>query len=62
MRKASRAAVAPPALAVAAVATAPRPAAPTTKRDIIMKGHQKNDLFALLIIIFYIPPKKETNV
>jgi hypothetical protein len=34
MRKASRAAVAPPALAVAAVAAVPRPAAPTTKRNI----------------------------
>jgi hypothetical protein len=54
------AAAAPP-LAIAAVAPVPRPATPTTKRDIIMKGHQKTTCLLCLLLYSKVPPKKGTN-
>ena len=57
MRKASRAAVAPPALAVAAVAAVPRPAAPTTKRNItILKNNYYLYIYTFRNSII-VPPK-----
>ena len=46
MRRATAAPAAPPTVAAAAEAAAPRPVAPTTKQDItIMKIHHKTTFF-----------------
>ena len=53
-------AAAPPTLATAAVAAVPRPAAPTTKRDKIIKRHPKTPGLHCLLF-HYCPTKKEVK-